>query len=62
MLIMLLGIGASLKKIILFTNVGLATMMALKKISSNRRGGTSFLYMAVSGAGTMLVKKVLAKK
>ena len=52
----------TVKKWVLITAGGLATAMVLKKILSNRRGGKSFLYMALSGAGTMLVKKLLAKK
>jgi hypothetical protein len=50
----------SLKKGLLLTAAGVGGLFILKKIFSKRSGGRGLLFMAISGAGTMLVKKVLA--
>jgi len=36
--------------------------MVLKKLSGRRSGGKGLLFMALSGVGTMVANKLLAKK
>lgn len=52
----------TLKKSLLFAAAGLASVMVLKKLSGRRSGGKGLLFMALSGVGTMVVNKLLAKK
>jgi len=50
----------SLKKGLLLTAGGTGVLMVLKKIVFNSIRGRSLLFLALSGAGTMIVKKVIA--
>jgi len=52
----------TLKKSLLFAAAGLASVMVLKKLSGRRSGGKGLLFMALSGVGTMVANKLLAKK
>ncbi len=45
----------SLKKSVLIAAAGLATVLVVKKISSSKSSSKGLLYMALSGAGTILV-------
>lgn len=50
----------SLKKGLLLAVGGTGVLMVLKKIVFNSIRGRSLLFLALSGAGTMIVKKVIA--
>lgn len=51
----------SMKKNLLLAAAGVATVLVLKKFSARKSGGKSLLFMALSGAGTILAKNFLAK-
>lgn len=55
-------IKPSLKKSVLYAAAGVAAVLVLRKMSNRRSGGKGVLFMALSGVGTMLVNKFMAKK
>ena len=55
-------IKPSLKKSVLYAAAGVAAVLVLRKMTNRRSGGKGVLFMALSGVGTMLVNKLLAKK
>lgn len=49
-----------LKKGLIVAGAGLLAILVLKKINRKSNGNKNLLFMALSGVGTMLIKKTLA--